>query len=97
MIRRLACLSLLLLMAVPAANAALRASVDNPQVAQGDTIELTLTHDGQSGTDPDLAPLKHVKCINLFYLRCTQLSEIKHKTLFVARPTRFSRHSKMTI
>lgn len=58
MIRRLAYLALLLLVAVPAANAALRASVDNPQVAQGDTIELTLTHDGQSGTDPDLAPLK---------------------------------------
>ena len=58
MMWRSVCLSLLLLLAGPAAHAALRATVDNPQVAQGDTIELTLTHDGQSRTDPDLAPLK---------------------------------------
>ena len=37
---RSVCLSLLLLLAGPDAHAALRATVDNPQVAQGDTIEL---------------------------------------------------------
>ena len=58
MIRRLLCVPLLLLMAASAAHAALRASVDNPQVAPGDTLQLTLTHDGRSNTEPDLAPLK---------------------------------------
>src|SRR5579859_1011021 len=58
MIRRLPCMPLLLLMAASVAHAALRATVDNPQVAPGDTVQLTLTHDGQSHTEPDLAPLK---------------------------------------
>lgn len=58
MIRRLPCVSLLLLMAASVAHAALRATVDNPQLAPGDTVQLTLTHDGQSHTEPDLAPLK---------------------------------------
>jgi hypothetical protein len=58
MIRRLLCVPLLLLMAASVAHAALRATVDNPQVAPGDTIQLTLTHDGHSRTEPDLAPLK---------------------------------------
>ncbi len=40
------------------ANAALRAWVDNPDVAPGDTVRLTLAHDGQTNTRPDLAPLK---------------------------------------
>ena len=58
MIRRFLCTSLLLLAAASAAHAALRARVDNPQVAPGDTVELTLAHDGQSHTEPDLTPLK---------------------------------------
>lgn len=40
------------------AHAALRATLDNRQVAQGDTVQLTLTHDGQTGSRPNLAPLK---------------------------------------
>jgi len=58
MIRRVVYVPLLLLLASSAAHAALHASVDNPQVATGDTVELTLTHDGQSHTEPDLAALK---------------------------------------
>lgn len=58
MIRWLPCMPLLLLMAASVAQAALRATVDNPQVAPGDTVQLTLTHDGQSHTEPDLTPLK---------------------------------------
>jgi hypothetical protein len=58
MMRRLPCVPLLLLMATSVAHAALHASVDNPQVAPGDTVQLTLTHDGQTHTEPDLAPLK---------------------------------------
>jgi hypothetical protein len=42
----------------------------------------------------DLAPLKHVKFLNLFYLQYTQLLGIKYRTLFTARPMRFSRLSK---
>lgn len=49
---------LLLLLAGPAAHAALRASVDTTQIASGDTVQLTLSHDGQTRTEPDLAPLK---------------------------------------
>ena len=52
------CASLLLSAAGVEANAAVRASVDNTQVAPGDTVELTLSHDGQTGSEPDLSPLK---------------------------------------
>ena len=49
----------LMLLAVGSpANAALRAWVDNTQVAPGDTVELTLAHDGQTSSQPDLTPLK---------------------------------------
>ena len=58
MMRRFLILPLLLLIAAPAAHAALRAWVDNPQVAPGDTVQLTLAHDGQTRTEPDLTPLK---------------------------------------
>jgi hypothetical protein len=47
----------LLLVGSPA-DAALRAWLDNTQVGPGDTVELTLTHDGQTSSQPDLAPLK---------------------------------------
>jgi hypothetical protein len=40
------------------ANAALRAWVENTQIAAGDTVELTLTHDGQTSSQADLTPLK---------------------------------------
>ena len=49
---------LLLLVAAAPASAALRAWVDNPQVAPGETVELTLAHDGHTNTQPDLAPLR---------------------------------------
>jgi BatD DUF11 like domain len=58
MIRRLVGILALVLLAAPPANAALRAWVDHTQVAPGETVELTLEHDGQTNTQPDLAPLK---------------------------------------
>lgn len=50
--------TLLLLAAGGPADAALRAWVDDPQVATGETFELNLAHDGQTQTQPDLAPLQ---------------------------------------
>lgn len=50
--------ALLLIAVAGQANAALRAWVDNPQVAPGETLELNLAHDGQTRTQPDLAPLQ---------------------------------------
>jgi hypothetical protein len=47
----------LLFVGLPA-NAALRAWVENTQVAAGDTVELTLARDGQTSSQPDLTPLK---------------------------------------
>jgi len=58
MMRRFLIIPLILLMAGPAAQAALRAYVDNPQMAPGDTVQLTLVHDGQTRTEPDLTPLR---------------------------------------
>ncbi len=52
-----ALLSMMLLIAV-VANATVTASLDNNQVATGDTVQLTLEHDGQTNSQPDLAPLK---------------------------------------
>jgi len=49
---------LTLLVAGSSANAALRAWVENTQVAAGDTVELTLVHDGQTNSQPDLTPLR---------------------------------------
>lgn len=40
------------------ALATVRASLDATQVAAGDTVELTLEHDGQTSGQPDLAPLR---------------------------------------
>jgi len=39
-------------------QAEVRASVDNSQVRAGDTIQFTLSHDGQTGSKPDLTPLE---------------------------------------
>jgi BatD DUF11 like domain len=50
-------LALALASSLPA-HAALRATVDNQQIAPGDTVQLTLTHDGQTSSRPNLAPLK---------------------------------------
>jgi BatD DUF11 like domain len=47
-----------LMLAGSPANAALRAWVENTQIAAGDTVELTLAHDGQTSSQPDLTPLK---------------------------------------
>ena len=58
MIRRLLCVPLLFLLATSAAHAALRATVDNTQVAPGDSVQLTLIHDGRSHSEPDLSALK---------------------------------------
>jgi len=40
------------------ASAAVRAWVDNPQVPAGEPVRLSLAHDGQTNSRPDLAPLK---------------------------------------
>jgi hypothetical protein len=58
MMRRFLYAPLLLLAAIPHANAAVRAWVDNPQIIPGDTVELTLAHDGQTSSQPDLTPLR---------------------------------------
>ena len=58
MMRRLMLIPLSLLIASGPASAALRASVDDAQIAPGETFELTLAHDGQTNTQPDLAPLR---------------------------------------
>lgn len=47
-----------LLLIGTAANAAVQASLDNTQVAPGDTVQLILQHDGSTDDQPDLSPLK---------------------------------------
>ena len=39
------------------AQAAVRAWVDSNQIAPGDTVQLTIEHDGQTSDQPDLSPL----------------------------------------
>ena len=39
-------------------SAALNATLDHNQIAPGETVQLTLQHDGQTDTQPDLSPLK---------------------------------------
>jgi BatD DUF11 like domain len=51
-------LPLLLAAASANANAALRAWLDNTQISPGETVELTLAHDGQTSSRPDLTALK---------------------------------------
>jgi hypothetical protein len=58
MMRRFLYAPLLWILAASPASAALRAWVDNPQVAPGETVSLTLAHDGQTSSQPDLAPLR---------------------------------------
>ena len=58
MMRRFLFVLALAMVAVLPAHAALRAWVDNPQVAPGETVRLTLAHDGQTNSRPDLGPLK---------------------------------------
>ena len=42
----------------PPVSASVTATLDTQQVAAGDTVELTLHHDGHSSGQPDLTPLK---------------------------------------
>lgn len=58
MIRRFLSAPLLLMAAVLPAHATVRAWLDNTQIGPGDSVHLTLAHDGQTNTRPDLAPLK---------------------------------------
>jgi hypothetical protein len=51
-------LALIALLASGAADAAVRAWVDNTNVAPDGTIRLILEHDGSTNDEPDLAPLK---------------------------------------
>lgn len=48
---------LLAAITVPA-HADLRAWLDNTHISPGDTVQFTLAHDGRTGTQPDLAPLR---------------------------------------
>lgn len=54
----LAVCSLLLACAGATASAAIRAHLDSNQIAPGDTVQLTLEHDGQTSSQPDLTPLQ---------------------------------------
>jgi hypothetical protein len=54
----LAVCSLLLALATVPASAALKAWLDRTQVAPGDTVRLTLEHEGQTASQPDLTPLR---------------------------------------
>lgn len=57
--RRLFSFGLMLLCLIGgAAQAAVRASLDNDRIGTGDTVQLTLARDGQTDASPDLAPLK---------------------------------------
>lgn len=68
-----------------AAHGSVKASVDSNQVAPGDTIDLILSYDGQTGSKPDLAPLErdfdvlstsrssNVQIVNGSYSSATQL------------------------
>lgn len=40
------------------ASAAVKATVDTDRLATGETLELTLSYDGQTGSQPDLTPLE---------------------------------------
>jgi hypothetical protein len=40
------------------AHASMRASLDSTTIAEGDTVQLTLEHEGQSSDQPDLSPLQ---------------------------------------
>ena len=40
------------------ASAAISAWLDHDQIAPGETVQLTLQHDGQTDSQPDLSPLK---------------------------------------
>jgi hypothetical protein len=51
-------LVLALVLGAPAALAGVRAFVDHPEIAAGDTLELTLELDGAATDEPDLEPLK---------------------------------------
>ncbi|HVY22932.1 MAG TPA: BatD family protein [Steroidobacteraceae bacterium] len=55
-IKWLCCSSALLLLGN--VHAAVRAWVDSSQIAPGDTVQLTIEHDGQTSDQPDLSPLK---------------------------------------
>ncbi|HUX74105.1 MAG TPA: BatD family protein [Steroidobacteraceae bacterium] len=57
--RRLAaCAALLISLAAAPALAAVQASLDKLQIGSGDTVQLTLTRDGQTDAQPDLTPLQ---------------------------------------
>lgn len=51
-------LALWLCAATLPAHAAIRASIDNTRVGAGETVQLTLTYDGITTSEPDLAPLE---------------------------------------
>ena len=51
-------LTLLLCMALPRAYASVTASLSATRVASGTTVQLTLTYDGLTTSDPDIAPLR---------------------------------------
>lgn len=44
-------------LSLPALAGAISASLDRDQIASGETVQLSLQHEGRGGGDPDLAPL----------------------------------------
>jgi hypothetical protein len=50
-------IGLLALLVAGLANAAVSASLDSDQIVPGESVQLTLTHDGQTNDQPDLSPL----------------------------------------
>lgn len=51
-------LALLLCAAIPVAYATVGASIDNTQIGAGQTVQLTLTYNGITTSEPDLSPLQ---------------------------------------
>jgi len=50
-------LALLALLVTGLANATISASLDTDEIAPGESVQLTLVHDGRTKDDPDLSPL----------------------------------------
>ena len=57
-IRSLIILLVLVLGLCPPASAAINASLEQDSIGPGETVQLTLRHDGQTDSQPDLSPLK---------------------------------------
>jgi hypothetical protein len=57
-VRVIAGCALLLVLVSALAHAAVKARLDNDRIAPGETVQLTLEHDGQTSSQPELSPLR---------------------------------------